>query len=186
MRQDHRGITFIELIIAMAVTTIIMAAATALLGSAQRNYRVASATIDLQTESQIMMEQIGHWVMEGNRVSVDATGKKLTIYQIPYNVPAERLPAGVAASTELASKRVIWISSNKKLYMKKFDGIADPDHDTLSVSASDEMDETCIGEYVTAFKAEADEAKVSISVELEEGIQKYEICNEFKVRNQLR
>lgn len=186
MRQDHRGITLVELIIAIAVSTIIMGAATFLLSAAQRNYRNASSSIDLQSESQIMMEQVGHWIMEGNRVSVDAGKQVLTIYQIPKVVPGSRLPSGVSPSTDTASKRVIWISSNNKLYMKKFLNIPDPDHDTFTVSASDETEENCIGEYVTAFQADVSGSKVQISVQLELGKQKYEICNEYKVRNELQ
>lgn len=185
MREDHRGITLIELIIAIAVSTIIMGAATFLLATAQRNYRNASASIDLQSESQIMMEQIGHWIMEGNRVESNAAKNELTIYYIPKNVDAAKLPMGVTATSDLASKRVIWISSNKKLYMKKIENIADPDHDTTTVSASDEVDETCIGEYVTDFEVEAKDAKVTLSVKLAQGIQKYEMKSEYKVRNEL-
>ena len=68
MNRDQRGITFIELVIAIAIASIIMVAATMFLGAAHKNYNNASAQIDLQSESQILMEQIGMWVMEGNRV----------------------------------------------------------------------------------------------------------------------
>ena len=68
MRKDHSGITFVELIIAIAISTIIFGAAILFLGMAHKNYNHASAQIDLQSESQILMEQIGMWVMEGNRV----------------------------------------------------------------------------------------------------------------------
>ena len=70
VRKDDRGITFVELIIAIAVSTIILGAATLFLGTAQKNYNGASAQLDLQSESQILMEQLGMWVMEGNRVDV--------------------------------------------------------------------------------------------------------------------
>ena len=68
MPNDHRGITLVELIIAIAISTVILGAATLFLGMAHKNYNHASAQIDLQSESQILMEQIGMWVMEGNRV----------------------------------------------------------------------------------------------------------------------
>ena len=68
VQKDNRGITLIELIIAIAISTIIVGAATFLLSTAQKNYSSASATIDLQSEAQILMEQMGTWIMEGNRV----------------------------------------------------------------------------------------------------------------------
>ena len=55
MRKDHSGITFVELIIAIAISTIIFGAAILFLGMAHKNYNHASAQIDLQSESQILM-----------------------------------------------------------------------------------------------------------------------------------
>ena len=109
MRKDHSGITFVELIIAIAISTIIFGAAILFLGMAHKNYNHASAQIDLQSESQILMEQIGMWVMEGNRVekldpSVSGV-EGIVIYKIP-GTPSITNPAG-AAAPEAASKRVI-------------------------------------------------------------------------------
>ena len=187
MRKDHSGITFVELIIAIAISTIIF------LGMAHKNYNHASAQIDLQSESQILMEQIGMWVMEGNRVekldpSVSGV-EGIVIYKIP-GTPSITNPAG-AAAPEAASKRVIWISAGgKKLYTKKM-AVADPKTDTTVISAAtDEVQENLIGEYVTAFtgtvNASAEKASVSVSFDMQYLEQKYTIQNEFKLRNVLR
>ena len=195
VQKDNRGITLIELIIAIAISTIIVGAATFLLSTAQKNYSSASATIDLQSEAQILMEQMGTWIMEGNRVEVNAAGDKLTVYQIPRKVTTNR-PTGAEALKTDASKRVFWLSNklNGKtmrktmLYMKKFDGIADPDHDTTDVTDSDATLDNCIGEYVTGFTVakSTSDAKVTITLELKQGKQKYSITNEFKLRNALQ
>ena len=192
VQKDNRGITLIELIIAIAISTIIVGAATFLLSTAQKNYSSASASVDLQSEAQILMEQMGTWIMEGNRVDVNATGDKLTVYQIPRKVTTNR-PTGAEALKTDASKRVFWLSNklNGKtmLYMKKFDGIADPDHDTTDVTDSDATLDNCIGEYVTGFmvvKDTSSDAKVTITLELRQGKQKYSITNEFKLRNALQ
>lgn len=193
MPNDHRGITLVELIIAIAISTVILGAATLFLGMAHKNYNHASAQIDLQSESQILMEQIGMWVMEGNRVeeldpSVSGV-RGIAIYTIP-NTPSVTNPAG-AAAPEAASKRVIWISAGgKKLYTKKM-AVADPKTDTTVISAAtDEVQEHLIGEYVTAFtgtvNASAEKASVSVSFDMQYLEQKYTIQNEFKLRNVLR
>ena len=185
MPNDHRGITLVELIIAIAISTVILGAATLFLGMAHKNYNHASAQIDLQSESQILMEQIGMWVMEGNRVeeldpSVSGV-RGIAIYTIP-NTPSVTNPAG-AAAPEAASKRVIWISAGgKKLYTKT---------DTTVISAAtDEVQEHLIGEYVTAFagtvNASAEKASVAVSFDMQYLEQKYTIQNEFKLRNVLR
>ena len=116
---------------------------------------------------------------------------KLTFYQIPRKVTTNR-PTGAEALKTDASKRVFWLSNklNGKtmLYMKKFDGIADPDHDTTDVTDSDATLDNCIGEYVTGFTVakSTSDAKVTITLELRQGKQKYSITNEFKLRNALQ
>lgn len=192
MYKDHRGLTFVELIIAIAISTIIMGAATLFLGTAHKNYNHATAQIDLQSESQILMEQLGMWVMEGNRVEVidDTYATKLVVYQIPRNVDVSDLPDGVTRTTETISKRIFWMpKGGKRLYMKKFTGIAKISEDSSDVKDTDEIDENCIGEYVTEFTPQVTKKKtnatVTISLKMEYLKQKYEIQNEFKVRNGL-
>ena len=117
MPNDHRGITLVELIIAIAISTVILGAATLFLGMAHKNYNHASAQIDLQSESQILMEQIGMWVMEGNRVeeldpSVSGV-RGIAIYNFfpPAEIQITRLPAasGAAAPAGLVTDGVFGI-----------------------------------------------------------------------------
>lgn len=193
MNRDQRGITFIELLIAIAISSIIMVAATVFLGAAHKNYNNASAQIDLQSESQILMEQIGMWVMEGNRVealdpSTSGAQGGIVIYRIPRKTSVEK-PNGVA-EPEPASKRVIWLSaSGKKLYTKTAD-VADPEKDTTVIAANvDEVQQNLLGEYVTAFTGTVDassQASVTVSFKMQYLKQNYEIQNMFKLRNVLR
>lgn len=189
MNRDQRGITFIELMIAIAISSIIMIAATMFLGAAHKNYNNASAQIDLQSESQILMEQIGMWVMEGNRVEAldpsTSGAQGIVIYRIPRKTSVEN-PNG-AAAPEPASKRVIWLSaSGKKLYTK----MADPEKDTTVIAADvDEVQQNLLGEYVTAFTGTVDassQASVTVSFKMQYLKQNYEIQNMFKLRNVLR
>ena len=192
VRKDQNGITFIELIIAIAISAIIMVAATMFLGAAHKNYNNASAQIDLQSESQILMEQIGMWVMEGNRVEAldpsTSGAQGIVIYRIPRKTSVEN-PNG-AAAPEPAGKRVIWLSaSGKKLYTKTAD-VADPEKDTTVIAADvDEVQQNLLGEYVTAFTGTVDassQASVTVSFKMQYLKQNYEIQNMFKLRNVLR
>lgn len=186
VRADHRGITFVELIIAIAISTIIMGAATLFLGTAHKNYNHATAQIDLQSESQILMEQLSMWIMEGNRVikEDDANSTRLIVYQIPRK--------SVYGTTEDVKKKIFWMpKGGKKLYMKSYTiAAADLAADKTDVAAlkTDEDEEHCIGDYVTDFTPtiSSDSKKVTISLKMEYLKQKYEIQNEFKVRNALR
>lgn len=175
--------TFVELLIAAAMSAIIVTAVTMFIGNAHKSYQNASESVNLQMESQILMEQLGTWIMEGNRVEVN--GSVLTIYDIPRRITTP-LPAGEVYDDK-ASKRVVWIADGK-LYMKVFTHIADPDTDTSSVGAEDAKEENCIGIYVTGFTPSldaAEPAKVEIKLKLEQGKQKYEVENEIMVRNEI-
>ena len=181
--MDNRGMTLVELLIAMAVSAVILAAVTMFAGNAQKSYQNAQESVNLQMESQVLMEQLGGWIMEGNRI--EAAGSILTVYDIPRKITTP-LPDGVSYEDK-TTKRVIW-ESDGKLYMKVIDNIADPDSDTSTVGAADETKQNCIGLYVTGFmpqKDAADPAKVKIILKLEQGNQEYEVENEIVARNEI-
>lgn len=116
MKQDNRGLTLIELIIAVAVSSIIFGATLLFIRNSLRSYEAATKTIDLQMESHVMMEQVGAWIMEGNRIEVvdgvtveliqsngsitdKSVDKVLVIYQIPRTIDTARLPDGLTIDT---------------------------------------------------------------------------------------
>lgn len=194
MKQDNRGMTLVELMIASAVAIIIMGAATLFIRSALKGYETASDTIDLQMESQILMEQMGTWIMEGNKVEVYedvATGDKtLIIYEIPRYVDPARIPVQTGEPTPTepdATKRKLGIIDGK-LYMT-VESLSYPYDMTLSgMSASDAIIENCIGEYVTEFTPVLDATKkdkVTVTLKLASGTREYQIEDVIKVRNEL-
>ncbi len=171
MRLNNKGITLVELIIAIAASTIIFGAAMIFMASAHRGYNTASTEINLQTESQVLVEQISEWVMEGNKIEIDATNHKLIVYRID-SISIAASPTGI--------KRVIWLGSGGKLYMKRFTDIS------LDVTTADEIIDNCIGEYVTDFTPGydlSDNDKVTINMKLKIGTNEHEINDTFKVRN---
>lgn len=188
--------TLVELIIACAVAVIIMGAATLFINSAIKGYETASDTIDLQMESQVLMEQMSTWIMEGNKVVVYedvATGDKtLIIYEIPRyvdpnKIPPDPAPGAPAPSVPDATKRKIGIVDGK-LYMT-VESLAHPYDMTLNgMSSADAVLENCIGEYVTEFTPAVDSTdadKVTIQLKLEAGTREYELEDVIKVRNEL-
>ena len=192
MKHDNRGMSLIELVIAIAVSSIIMGVIVVFITTATRSYNSAQNTIDLQMESHVMMEQISAWIMEGNNVRVEqiaANGQyvdALVIYSIPRQVPDGRLPDGVAQDTS-CTRRVIWMQ-DKQLYMiyKQQNTLMDPT-ETISASELSADNEHCICEYMMAFTPTWDDAsnKVKIAVTLKAGTQEYQLENEFKVRNEI-
>ena len=189
MRKDNRGITFVELIIAMAISVIIVGAATVFIGTASKGYQNASDNIDIQTDTQMLMEQVGTWTMEGNGIKVYP--KMLVIYYIPRQVDASKLPTGVTPPPATAEKRVIW-QNNGKLYMQKIAGVVDWKTDTTSASSLTENDTNCIGDYVQDFTptltydpdVKNSDPEVEISVSMKRGKASYDLKNKFILRNE--
>lgn len=206
MKRDNRGLSLIELIIAIAIASIILMAITIFISNALKSYRTAHNAIDLQMESHVLMEQIGAWVMEGNRIIVvpqadisDAglASDVLVIYQIPRisdlaHMPSQIgrdsngkiVPAASAAPPE-ASKRLVWVQDGG-LYTDVVTGILDFDNDTTtSLPAFISPEANCVCLYMESFIPQWDEDHntVKIEIAMKAGTQDYSLKNEFKVRN---
>lgn len=176
MKKDNRGMTLVELIVAIAMAAVIMIAATIFLRSALRSYNSATETIDLQMESQVVMEQIATWVMEGNHVIVEDGGKMLTVQSIPANFSYSLGEFTPPAREE--SRRVFW-KNGKKLYMAELTGSQTVDTD------ADARDENCISEYIEDFNAASlDTDKVKVTIKMKAGGQEYELSDEIALRNE--
>lgn len=206
IKRDNRGLSLIELIIAITIASIILMAITIFISNALKSYRTAHNAIDLQMESHVLMEQIGSWVMEGNRIivvpqaEVSGTGLAsdvLVIYQIPRisdlgHMPSQLgrdskgkiVPAASAAPPE-ATKRLIWVQDGG-LYTEVVTGILDFDNDTTtSLPSPISPEANCICLYMENFIPQWDEGynTVKIEVAMKAGTQEYSLNNEFKVRN---
>ena len=181
MKQDNRGLTLIELIIAVAVSTIILGATFLFIRNSLHSYEVATNAVDLQMESHVMMEQVGAWIMEGNRIDVvkvnismpggsEETGTPadvLVIYKIPRTADIGRLPTGVVRdangnlTTDLDSgvdnpdliqaTKRLIWMQDNRLYTKVIDNVTNFDSDVTT--AVPDVDEwgDCICEYFEVF-----------------------------------
>lgn len=206
IRQDNRGLSLVELIIAVTVSLVVLSAVTLFMYSAQKSYKLAAETIDLQVEAQLLMEQLGNWVMESNHVEVvtdtstGIIGEILVLYDIPQNNGREAsdwVPGGYTAGDTSATKRIIW-AKDGKLYMKKITGIANAATEidafpyigySLNFTEESAKDENLIGELVQQCVIGYDKTnapnKVSIELILKRGNLSYNLKNNFKVRNRM-
>ena len=94
MRHDNKGMSLIELILAMTMATVVMGAAMLFLRTALNTYTLADAHIDVQKEAQLNLEQIGTWIMEGNRVaagsfSIVSGDTVVTTHSVSHNSVSE-------------------------------------------------------------------------------------------------
>lgn len=202
MRQDDRGITLVEIIISIAAAAIVIGVTTIFIQNALKSYNIATDTIDLQMDAQVLMEQLATWVMEGNYVDPNAEvgGKKVCIiYNIPRE-PSTSLPTG--SDPDLMGKRwmrVIWRNDEGELYTvyKEHAGaviVPDPlDTTTVPVTSSEltEIKDNLLSNHVEEFKMERPDDdsgspnKVTVTLSMKAGVQDYEFTNEINMRNAL-
>lgn len=189
MRQDDKGITLVEIIIAITVSTIVIGASIIFMRNAMKSYGVAADTIDIQIEAQVLMEQLATWVMEGNFVAEkdDSGNDVFIIYHISRKAPD-------GADQALMGKnwmRVFWCDGKGKLYMHKVEedmAPKAPDARHFDYSGwTTEQTRSQLSDYVKGFTVEIDDedspSKVTVTLSMDAGTKEYEFTNEINIRN---
>lgn len=159
VKGDNKGLTLVELLIAMVITVIIAGAIIAFMNSGTQSYNFARNQLNTQIEAQTLINLISDRIMEGNNVAYDAAGNRLVIYYVNGRVT----PAIVEKKVSIR-----WVPAQKKLYLK--------DEMTL---ASEEL----FGEYVSGFSCTPGEDSLKIMLELKYNDDSYKIEDEVKLRN---
>lgn len=204
MGRDNRGLSMVELIIAITISAIILGTVTVFLQTALKSYNVASAAVDLQMESHVLVEQLSAWIMEGNMVEV-TDDDVLVVYNVPRQVSADRLPTGTTLDSKgrvipatggetpnpevKSTRRMVWLKDGS-LYMLLEEGITDPYSDTTDkdyLLNNESKNRNCISEFVFSFtpKWNADNETLSVTMTLKAGKQEYTTTDVFSMRNAL-
>ena len=123
-KLNNKGLTLVELVIAIGMSTIVIGAATLFLYNAERSYRISQYSVDLQMESQILMEQLSNWVMESNRIEIGEAGKALILYRMPTSKLVYATGEPVVDSSMKYYRTIIYCRGGK-LYAE-FDEATDP------------------------------------------------------------
>lgn len=83
MKQDNRGFTLVELIIGIAILGIVSVAVLGFMASGGRSFKRATTEVNLQFESQTVVNQLNDLLIEANDIKVfgSGIGTTLEIYQ---------------------------------------------------------------------------------------------------------
>jgi len=82
---DNKGFTLVELLIAMAISVIVIASIAYFMNYSSKNYRNSNDEVTLQTEAQTILNQLSDLIMEASNVKFDDANDKLIIYQKDAN-----------------------------------------------------------------------------------------------------
>ena len=199
MGQDDRGITLIEMIIAIAAAVIVMGAAALFIRNAVRGYQQAEDMIDVQLEAQVLMEQLATWIMEGNSYedqfgNFDPKENVFIIYHIP-NEPPEGVPEDLMG--EYWMRIIWWCSDTDELYMYRTNDKATvlntrnrPAEEKFKWNDGWTVRKNLIGDYIKEFNAQPYPGNVNttdyvnVTLVMKAGIKDYELRDEIiSVRN---
>ncbi len=182
LKNKNQGLTLIELILGMAISSIIIGAIIIFMSTSTKGYKAAESEISLQTEAQSIMNQISECVLEGNNVKYD--GNSLTIYHSDGN-----------AATETDKVVIIWFNStnhNMYLYNTTEAGRVSVMN---SIGTGTVSEENLMGEYVKAFTASPDRftydrtgknsTTLTIDIKMEYNNRKFSATQAIKLRNKI-
>jgi prepilin-type N-terminal cleavage/methylation domain-containing protein len=132
-QQDNKGLTLIELLIAMTISTVVIAMLILLMSAGSRNYSSANDEVKLQMAAQTLTNQLENVLIEAYWVEKQIINDQVTAYVIysGNNICA-----------------VFYDNAKKMIYMK--DGLAFSDLASLSTT-SYTMEANLMASYITDF-----------------------------------
>ena len=86
MNKDNRGFTLIELIICVAILAVVIASAFGFMLASSRSYATVTTRLNLQLQSELVMNQLGDYIIDCNGALYYKTGTNSnTLYIINEN-----------------------------------------------------------------------------------------------------
>lgn len=193
VKLNNKGFSLVELIISVAILTIITSAILGFIVTSSKSYGNVSEDVSLQQEAQLSLNQISDLIVDSTSglkyyyndnealiilsdadISGDVTSKTLAI----YNVQKE-IVSGVTVENKYIYN-IIWRKADKKIYLRK-DSI---DSSTGLVTQGNEV---LMVEYVTDFNPSLTKVesrkKVSISMTFTRNDKNYSASKNFALRN---
>lgn len=83
-KANHEGFSLTELIIAMAITSIVMLSVVGLIGYGSRSMNITQAKVALQDQAKDGLNHISAYAMEADKADADAANKILVLTQTQY------------------------------------------------------------------------------------------------------
>lgn len=181
-KTNNRGITLVELIIALAISAIVIGAVILLMSAGSRGYQSQEREVSLQIEAQSVINQIKNLVIEGNNISY--TNNQLNIHHFDTD-----------AST-FDPYEVIWLdSTSSRLYLFHVTTSEEKTQMEDEIRSRSGLEDNLLGEYVTSFAVSPESlefdrsgekaALVTITLGMEYYDRSYDLTEDVKLRNRI-
>ena len=163
-KLNNSGFTLVEVLVVMAILAVVGGLTAGFLLSGTRSYQSTEKEVDIQYEAQVLLNQIGDYVMEAN----SGIGKKENVIYIYNNKD------GV-----LEKETVSYEPETETLYYEK--------SETLNDAESTVVEKTVLAENVEAFSMDVSRAetdrKVDAQLALESQDKSYKATATWNLRN---
>lgn len=160
MKKDNRGLSLVELLVAIAIAAIISGSITYLIRTSLHLYGNETADVALQQELQVTLNQIMDYAMESQELVI--SGDESATYYVALGkiVKDTEKDDDTPAEPDKLDAQIIW-REDDKLYLKKElieninekakDETLPAAIDDIISSASSEKDNYLLSEYVSNF-----------------------------------
>jgi prepilin-type N-terminal cleavage/methylation domain-containing protein len=182
LKEKEEGFSLVEMLIAVAISSIVLVSLIALLGYSVRSANRTQARASLQNEAKDAMNHITGYIMEGSHVLWDSGEKKLII-QKDETVSVTPAPTGDGTTKNVRKRKAKYYyyfnADEKKMYFREaVNG---------STDATDADDKYLLAEKVTDFTAEPDaenERIIHVEIKFEDSESNEIVCKQdVHIRN---
>ncbi|MCH5252313.1 MAG: prepilin-type N-terminal cleavage/methylation domain-containing protein [Lachnospiraceae bacterium] len=176
---NKEGFSLVEIIIAIAISSIVMLSVIALLGYGSHNMKLTQAKVALQDQAKDATNHISSYVTEASNIDWDDTDKMLTIER--DTIDNESQKESIVGSTE---KFFYWYK-DKALYFAREAEVSDP-----AALAAAELKNHLLAENVDDFECTVNEnadtgnKMLHILIDMSDDISEFSCTKDVYMRNQ--
>lgn len=200
MVKNNKGVTLVELIVAVAIMVIVGVAITGFVLMGTRQYRAANEEVNLQYEAQVSVNQIQDLLIDATN-GVSYTLNDAMVLQDTEYVPAtkesinkkvicayncETVSGGGMESAIYTATEIKWDEASKTLVYSKYryDVRADGTYSRQQI-----ISDTLFAQYVEGFTADlsriVSDNAVEVSIDYKCGSKRYSTNHTITLRNQV-
>lgn len=186
-KRDNRGLTLVELIVAISISTILIGAAWQFVLTGTKSYNSQKSKVDMQMEVQQTMNQIENLVVDANRsiaylVDATETGNDAQVDESILE-SASTKTINIYGTEKIS--QIVWQKDEKQVVYKELmvSNVSEEEPEVVE----NEDDSAILAENVTAFEADLTKVNtnnvVTLKLTFEKNSDVYEAERNITLRN---
>lgn len=190
MRKNQKGFTLVELIIAVAILSVVTLAICGFIAVSSRSYTSANTDIMLQQEAQLTLNQISDVIIDTTDSINYGNGSETVLKDSEFSSdPATKTLIVVNrkdGNNDNPSYRFDWVKDDQVIYFNTSDTVIDDSH---PAPVFDDSKRAILAQHVREIHIDISQFEenrvVMISMTFENGSREYTTSNNVTVRNRI-